>query len=171
MPERIERIVGRLLRGKGLTLAVAESCTGGLVGHRLTQAPGCSSYFLGGVIAYRSTVKTSLLGISEETLARYGAVSKQTAAEMARGARRLLGADAAIAVTGIAGPGGGSGTKPVGLVYLALAYGDRVIVRRHLFNGSRSTVKSRAADTALKLLGEHLRAKGTRGGRRGTIPG
>ncbi|HOE28067.1 MAG: CinA family protein [Candidatus Aureabacteria bacterium] len=158
MSERIETRVGRLLRDRGLTLAVAESCTGGLICHRLTQVPGCSAYFLGGAVAYHNAVKIALLGVAATTLARDGAVSAETAAEMARGARRVFGADAAVAATGIAGPAGGSETKPVGLVYLAVAHGGGVTVRRRLFNGSRSAIKSRAAEAALGLLRECLRA-------------
>lgn len=166
MPERVEKSVGRMLRDRGLTLAVAESCTGGLICHRLTQVPGCSGYFLGGAIAYSNAVKIALLGVAAKTLARDGAVSRRTAREMARGARRAFEADAAVAVTGIAGPGGGSKAKPVGLVYLAVAHGGGVIVRRRLFNGSRSAIKSRAAEAALGLVRECLRATGRAGVRR-----
>ena len=130
MPERVEKSVGRMLRDRGLTLAVAESCTGGLICHRLTQVPGCSGYFLGGAIAYSNAVKIALLGVAAKTLARDGAVSRRTAREMARGARRAFEADAAVAVTGIAGPGGGSKAKPVGLVYLPFTSRRRATTRR-----------------------------------------
>lgn len=146
----------RLLRDSGLTLAVAESCTGGLIGHRLTQAAGSSDYFLGGVIAYSNAVKVALLGVCKSTLGKYGAVSSQTASEMARGARRVFSADLAISSTGIAGPSGGSAVKPIGLVYLGLADKDGTRVRRFLFRGSRRAVKSQAADAALSMLREHL---------------
>lgn len=156
MTERIAEIVGRLLRDRRLTLAVAESCTGGLIGHRITDVPGSSDYFLGGVISYSNTAKVALLGVSPATLRKYGAVSRQTAAEMAEGARLAFGADIALSATGIAGPSGGSRRKPVGLVYVGLAYGCGTVVRRILLKGVRWTVKSQAADAALEMAREHL---------------
>jgi nicotinamide-nucleotide amidase len=118
----LEEAVGRLLAERGL--AVAESCTGGLIAHRLTNAPGSSRYFLGGVVAYANEVKERVLGVRPGTLREDGAVSREAALEMARGVRRLLGADIAISATGIAGPTGGMPEKPVGLVYVALAAED-----------------------------------------------
>ena len=156
MTEQMAEIAGRLLRDRGLTLALAESCTGGLIGHRVTQVPGSSEYFLGGVIAYSNDAKAAILGVSKSTLREYGAVSRQTAAEMAQGARRAFRADIAVATTGIAGPSGGSRAKPVGLVYLGLAHGGGTIVRRHLFKGTRHAVKSQAANAALAMVREHL---------------
>ena len=116
--EPIETAVLELCRERGLTLATAESCTGGLVAARLTSVPGSSDVFLGGVVSYANEVKTAALGVPEDVLAAHGAVSAETAAAMAEGARRRLDADVAVAVTGIAGPGGGSDEKPVGLVYV-----------------------------------------------------
>ncbi len=156
MTEQSANITGRLLRDRGLTLAVAESCTGGLVGHRVTQVPGSSEYFLGGVIAYRNDAKAAILGVSRSTLRKRGEVSRRTAAEMAQGARRIFRADIAVSTTGIAGPSGGSRAKPVGLVYLGLAHGGGTLVRRFLFKGSRHAVKSQAADAAFAMLREHL---------------
>jgi nicotinamide-nucleotide amidase len=118
MAESIEVAVGKMLADKKLTLALAESCTGGLVGHRLTDVPGSSDYFLGGIVAYSYEAKEKLLGVHHDTLYDHGAVSPETAIEMARGARRVLGADIGLSVTGIAGPGGGLPDKTVGLVYI-----------------------------------------------------
>src|SRR6266567_3351199 len=121
---RLEARVGQVLLQRNLTLAVAESCTGGLIGHRLTNVPGSSSYFLGGIISYSYDAKERLLGVSHASLYDFGAVSEQTAREMARGARRALGADVAVSVTGIAGPGGALPGKPVGLTWIALSARD-----------------------------------------------
>ena len=146
-----ERVVGRLLRRRGLTLAVAESCTGGLVGDRLTDVPGSSEYFIGGVIAYSNQAKTRILGVSKLTLARCGAVSEQTVREMAAGVCRRFGTKIGMAVSGVAGPGGGSRAKPVGLVYVCLVAGKRVMVERHLFRGDRRAVKEQSTTAALRL--------------------
>src|SRR3989304_5781049 len=124
MGEKLEEVVGKLLTERKMTLALGESCPGGLVGHRLTNVPGSSSYVLGGIVAYSNEAKERLLGVRHETLEEQGAVSPETAIEMARGARAALGADVGLSVTGIAGPGGGTPDKPVGLVYVALAAGD-----------------------------------------------
>jgi PncC family amidohydrolase len=123
-PETIEYRIGKALSARGLTLATAESCTGGLIGHRITNVAGSSAYYLGGVIAYDNRIKAGLLGVSEADLASYGAVSEPVARQMAEGVRTRFGADYAVAVTGIAGPGGGSEDKPVGLVYVAVARVD-----------------------------------------------
>ncbi len=147
---------GRALLAAGATLAVAESCTGGLVGARITAVPGSSSWFLGGVVAYHNRVKTALLGVPASTLRRHGAVSAPVAAAMARGVRRRLGAAAGIAVTGIAGPGGGTAAKPVGLVFAAVATARGTRVRRAVFGGGRARVRRQAASLALNLLLEHL---------------
>ncbi|MCR4403934.1 MAG: CinA family protein [Candidatus Acetothermia bacterium] len=152
----LEERVGELLRARGLTLAVAESCTGGLLGHSLTNLPGSSDYFLGGVIAYSNRAKERLLGVRRETLESEGAVSELTAREMARGARRLFGSDLALATTGIAGPGGGTPEKPVGLVYVALAAPDKELCVRHIWQGDRLENKRRSAERALELLVEYL---------------
>ena len=139
-----------------LTLAVAESCTGGLIGHWLTNVPGSSSYFLGGVVAYAYDAKERLLGVNHNTLYDYGAVSEPTALEMARGARRMLGADIGIAVTGIAGPGGGLPDKPVGLTWVAISARDFEQARQHIWDGDRLHNKDRSAEAALQLVVDHL---------------
>lgn len=148
--------MGKLLREKGLTLAVAESCTGGLLGMRLTEVPGSSDYFRGGVIAYSNAVKEAVLGVPRAILEEKGAVSPECARAMAEGARRLLGADLALAITGIAGPTGGTPEKPVGLVYIALAHPGGVEVERHEFRGSRQGVRWSASEAALALLWRFL---------------
>jgi PncC family amidohydrolase len=154
LPE--EQQIGPLLRTLGQTVVTAESCTGGLIGHLLTEVPGSSDYVLGGVIAYANEVKRGVLGVAEETLSTVGAVSAETALQMARGARRLLHADYALAATGIAGPSGGTADKPVGLVYLALVGPDVERCERHVWEGSRSENKMLSARRALAMLIEHL---------------
>lgn len=156
--EDLETVAGRLLSARGLTVAVAESCTGGLLGHRLTNVPGSSAYFLLGVVAYADAQKTALLGVPAEALAAHGAVSAEVAARMAEGVRQLAGSDLGIGLTGIAGPGGGSPQKPVGLVYLALA-GATTRVHRLLLGGNREDVKYRAAQRALVELWRLLQAE------------
>lgn len=152
MDERLEARVGDALRVKGWTICTAESCTGGLIAHRLTNIPGSSDYVLGGVVAYSNRIKQSLLHVRQGTLIAYGAVSEQTATEMAVGARELFGADMAVSVTGIAGPGGGSAEKPVGLTYIGLAGpNDLVVVQRHVWEGDREAVKNASAEAALQM--------------------
>jgi PncC family amidohydrolase len=150
-----EEIIARLVE-QGRTVAVAESCTGGLVGHRLTQVPGSSEAFLGGVVAYHNAVKERVLGVPAEVLEQEGAVSEATALAMAEGARRLLGADVAVAVTGIAGPRGGSDDKPVGLTYVALVGHDSRTCERYLWRGERKANKESSAEAALALLWRYL---------------
>jgi PncC family amidohydrolase len=150
-----EEIISRLVE-QGRTVAVAESCTGGLIGHRLTQVPGSSAAFLGGVIAYHNAVKERVLGVPAELLEREGAVSEATALAMAEGARRLLGTDLALAVTGIAGPSGGTDDKPVGLTYVALAGPGSSTCERHLWQGEREANKESSAEAALALLRRYL---------------
>jgi len=154
--ETLEGIVGQLLAKNRKKLAVAESCTGGGVAERITRVPGSSKYFLGGVVAYSNPLKEKLLSVSGRTLRRHGAVSAQTARAMAEGVRGLTGADFGLSVTGIAGPAGGTKTKPVGLVYVALAGPRRTQVRRFLFSGDRATVRVKASQAALDLLRLHL---------------
>lgn len=154
--EPLEVTVGQLLLQHKLTLATAESCTGGLIGHRLTNVPGSSEYFLGGIIAYANAIKERALGVSRQTLDTHGAVSAETALEMARGARRVLGVDIAISVTGIAGPGGGTLDKPVGLVYSALVAPDFEQVERFVWNQDREGNKWESAEAALHLVQEYL---------------
>ena len=145
-------LVVDLLRERGLTLATAESCTGGLVATRITDVPGSSDVFLGSVVAYADSVKRDRLGVPEEVLATHGAVSAETAAAMAAGARAALGADIAVSVTGVAGPGGGTEEKPVGLVYLHAAGPAGELARRLDFPGDRETIRLRAAVAALHLV-------------------
>ena len=139
-------------RSLGVRLAVAESCTGGLVGARLTEVPGSSDVFVGGVIAYDNALKRDLLGVPEALLAEHGAVSEPVARAMASGAASRFGVRGAVAVTGVAGPGGGSPEKPVGTVWLAAALNDEVVSRRSMFPGSRHEIRARAAQAALLLL-------------------
>lgn len=138
------------------TLATAESCTGGLVGVYITAVPGSSAYFLGGMVAYANEAKVALLGVRPETLAQFGAVSAETACEMAAGARTRLGADIAVSVTGIAGPDGGTAAKPVGLVYIGLAAAGGVAAHRFVFAGDRAAVREAAVAAALTLVLEAL---------------
>jgi PncC family amidohydrolase len=152
----LEITVGRLLREQGLTLAVAESCTGGLVGHRITNVPGSSDYYRGSITAYACDVKETLLHVRSETLTDHGAVSEGTAREMAQGVRQAIGADVGVSVTGIAGPIGGTPEKPVGLVYIALVAPDGEWVERHVWTGDRVENKARSADAALDLLRRYL---------------
>ncbi|MBI4656434.1 MAG: CinA family protein [Elusimicrobia bacterium] len=142
----------RRLKIRNATLATAESCTGGLLSHLITQVPGSSDYFKGGITAYSNGLKTGILGVRKKTLQKYGAVSKQCAIEMARGARKLFAADYSISVTGIAGPSGGTDKKPVGLVYFAVAGPDGAACFKKIFRGSRSTIKRLSADFALDML-------------------
>jgi PncC family amidohydrolase len=155
----VENVVGELLRAQGLTLATAESCTGGLIGHRLTNVSGSSDYFLGGVVSYANEVKASILKVRRETLEQYGAVSEQAALAMAQGVRELLGSDVAVSVTGIAGPTGGSPDKPVGLVYIALSAKDKEVCQRFVFGHDREGNKAASAEAALGLLASYLRER------------
>jgi nicotinamide-nucleotide amidase len=148
--------VGELLRAQGLTIALAESCTGGLLGKRLTDASGASDFFTTGFVTYANGAKTKWLGVREQTLREHGAVSEAAAREMAVGAREAAGSDVALAVTGIAGPTGGSEAKPIGLVWTALAASDQVRSRSFIMPGDREEVRERAAQMALALLYDHL---------------
>jgi nicotinamide-nucleotide amidase len=138
-------------RRAGLTLAVAESCTGGLLGERITNIPGSSDVFLGGVIAYHNDIKRDTLGVREEDLRRYGAVSEEVALQMATAVRATVGADIGMAVTGVAGPGGGTPEKPVGLVWIAVSTSE-ARARRFQFIGDRVEIRQRAAQAALEML-------------------
>jgi PncC family amidohydrolase len=155
-PDRLAAAAGRALLARGESLAVAESCTGGLLGALITSVPGSSRWFLGGVVAYRNAVKTGLLGVPPAQLRRHGAVSAPVAAAMAAGARRALRSSLALAVTGIAGPGGGTAAKPVGLVHVALSARGGSVLRRAVLRGSRQAVRAQAVAMALNLLLEHL---------------
>ena len=152
----LDDIVADELRGRELTLAVAESCTGGMLGARITARAGSSDYFLGGVLSYSNQAKMDLLGVPPGMLAQYGAVSEEVAGAMAEGARTALGADFALSVTGVAGPGGGTEEKPVGLVYLGCAGPGGTRVRRSSFPGDRETVRTFSATGVLHLLREAL---------------
>jgi nicotinamide-nucleotide amidase len=149
---RVEELVLSLAAARGLRLATAESCTGGMVAARLTGVPGSSASFVGGVVAYADDVKRRELGVPEELLAEHGAVSAEVAAAMADGARGRLGADVAVAVTGVAGPAGGTAEKPVGRVHLHAAGPDRSLARMLDLPGEREQIRARAAVTALHLL-------------------
>jgi nicotinamide-nucleotide amidase len=148
----VEELVLELAREQGLTVGTAESCTGGLVAARLTSVPGASDVLRGGIVAYENDVKLAQLDVPEEILVAHGAVSAETAAAMADGARRSLGADVAVAVTGIAGPGGGTLEKPVGLVHLHAAAPDRALARELHLPGDREAIRRRATAAALHLL-------------------
>jgi nicotinamide-nucleotide amidase len=154
--EALEVIVGQLLTAQGRTLALAESCTGGLVGHRLTQVPGSSTYFLGGIVSYSYQAKEQLLGVPHDTLYGQGAVSVEVALAMARGARQALDADLGLSITGIAGPTGDTPDKPVGLTYVALATPTGERWERHVWEGDRSGNKAASAEAALDLLRRYL---------------
>lgn len=140
------------LSAKGLTCATAESCTGGGVGSAITSVAGSSAVFLGGVISYSNEVKADVLGVSRDSLASVGAVSSEVAAQMATGARRVIGSDLAVSLTGIAGPGGGSAEKPVGLVWFGLATSKGVTTQSRIFPGDRAAIRSAAIAHALGLL-------------------
>jgi PncC family amidohydrolase len=150
--------VGATFRANGRTLATAESCTGGLVAHLITEVPGSSAYFLGGLVTYADGVKTALADVPPPVLEAHGAVSAQVAVAMAEGARRRLGVDVAVAVTGVAGPDGGSEAKPVGLTYVAVADVAGDSVRRHLWTADRTGNKRESAAAALALVLERLAA-------------
>lgn len=151
----MEVVVVGLLARRGKTLALAESCTGGLIANRITNVPGASKIFPGGIVAYSNKAKRKFLGVRARTLSQQGAVSEAVAREMAGGARKKFGADFALAVTGIAGPGGGTKSKPVGTVFIALAGGGETVVERKLNHFGREKFKRITSNQALKML--HLR--------------
>ena len=155
----IDELLPRLLRQSGLTLALAESCTGGMIAARITAIAGSSAYFMGGVVAYSNGVKTGLLLVPEELLACHGAVSGEVAKAMADGARLVIGSDLALSVTGIAGPDGGTAEKPVGTVFIALSGLQTSIVQQHLFHGDRATIRQQTSEQAFFLLKNHLLAE------------
>lgn len=167
MDTELEQQVGEKLRQYGLRLAVAESCTGGLIGYRLTNIPGSSTYYMGSITAYAYEAKVRLINVRWDTLEKHGAVSSETVAEMALGVRRAMAADIGISVSGIAGPGGGTPEKPVGLVYFGLSSGkidhgplsNRIWTTPQNFDGNRIAVKEQAADFALSYLLDLLEGK------------
>lgn len=148
--------VGKLLERRALTLAVAESCTGGRLGDAITDVPGSSAYFLGGVMSYGNDAKISILGVDKGTLESKGAVSEEVAVMMADGVRGLFGADVGVGITGIAGPTGGTPLKPIGLVYIAIRSSERFVCVRNTFSGSRTDVKAQAVQKAMEMLRDFL---------------
>ncbi len=154
--KQLEALIGERLSELQHTLATAESCTGGLIAHTITNVPGASGYFTGGVIAYSNEIKIRYLGVPPGVLAEHGAVSEPVARLMALNVQRAFQTQYALSATGIAGPGGGTSEKPVGLVYFGLATDGPVEVVRHLFEGGREEIKSKTAEAALALLWEHI---------------
>jgi len=152
----LEQEIGSLLRRKGLTLGLVESATGGLISHLITNAPGSSDYYKGSVTAYSNETKINAVGVKENTINAYGAVSFQVAEEMAEGGRKLLAVDICLADTGIAGPGGATPGKPVGLFYIGLSHPSGTNSREHHFSGNREQNKQSAAEAALGWLREYL---------------
>ncbi len=148
--------LGRILNERKLKCATAESCTGGLIGAAITAVAGSSNYFLGGIIAYSNEIKTGVLGVKKEIIDEFGAVSFPTVKEMAEGAARLFGADCCVSVSGIAGPGGGSKEKPVGLVYIGTYVCGRIRDIRHIFTGDRGSIRNAAVISALRYLTDQI---------------
>jgi nicotinamide-nucleotide amidase len=156
MADDVEAALGEMLAARQLTLAVAESCTGGLLGQRITSVGGSSGYFLGGIISYSDSAKIQQLGVKPETLERDGAVSAEAARQMARGVCRVFGAHLGISITGIAGPEGGSVEKPVGLVFVCVSFGDECDVKEFRFGGGREDIRQQAGEAALELATRYL---------------
>ncbi|MBQ5818454.1 MAG: CinA family protein [Bacteroides sp.] len=149
--------LGKLLLEKGLTLSTAESCTGGGIASVITSISGSSEYFKGGIVAYANEVKTALLGVSETTLEKHGAVSEETVQEMAKGAMKSMKTSCAIATSGIAGPGGGTPTKPVGTIWIAVACNDKIVTKKLQGDNGREKNTKNSIEKALSLLIEHLK--------------
>lgn len=158
-PVSTERTLAECLRSYNLTITTAESCTGGLIAGTITNVAGISSYFKEGIVTYSNEAKEKYLGVKHETLSRYGAVSEQTAREMVSGILRASGADTAVAVTGIAGPDGGTPEKPVGLVYIGYGMGEDIRVKECQFSGGRAQVRSQTVETALQLISTLIKEK------------
>lgn len=154
--EQIEYIVGKNLCNNGLTISTAESCTGGMIASKLISYPGISSVFLEGAVTYSNEAKMKRLGVNKETLDRYGAVSKETAREMVEGIAKESGSKISISTTGIAGPGGGTIEKPVGLVYISIHINGITKVKKYNFKGSREEIRTSATNTALTILNDEL---------------
>ena len=146
-----------LLQEKGLTLATAESCTGGGIGYAITAVSGSSSVYLGGVVSYANEVKNRILGVPEEVLLSYGAVSEQTAKAMAEGVRSLIGSDVSVSVTGIAGPASDNTNKPVGLVYIGVSSSFGTLVNEYHFSGNREEIRIQTIEAALKLVQSQIK--------------
>jgi nicotinamide-nucleotide amidase len=154
--ETLEMAVGRLLRERNATLSTAESCTGGNISHMITSVPGSSEYYKGSVIAYDNRVKTSVLRVPEDIINKYGAVSPETSKAMASGIKDLLSTDYSVAITGIAGPGGGNDQKPVGTVWISVASPDNIITEKHVFGFDRNLNIKRSSLAALNLLRKQI---------------
>ncbi|MFC2768679.1 CinA family protein [Mitsuokella sp. oral taxon 131] len=152
----LEMRVGELLTARGLTIACAESCTGGLLTSRLTDVAGSSAYVMGSVVSYTNAIKERLVGVRHETLAAHGAVSEETAREMAEGIRRAIRTDIGVGITGIAGPGGGTVEKPVGLVFIAISGVAGIIAHKKYFTGTRVENKRSSTESALSIIVEYL---------------
>jgi nicotinamide-nucleotide amidase len=153
---RLEKLIGDRLRQQGWTLSIAESLTGGLVSHRITNVPGSSDYYEGGVVSYSNRAKAQHLSIPSKYIERYGAVSRHVARRMAQGVRHAFGTTFGLSTTGVAGPTGGTKETPVGLVFVAISDGKRTRVRKEKFRGTRLQIKQQAAQRGLELLWEHL---------------
>lgn len=160
MIENIEEKIGHELRERGWRLAVAESCTGGLIGHRITNISGSSTYYLGSITAYAYRAKVRLLGVSWDTLEKYGAVSEETIGEMALGVRRALTSDVGLAVSGIAGPTGGTPDKPVGYTWIGLSTVEGIQTLQHTAGGNRIENKQEIAQVALEFMYDYLASHG-----------
>lgn len=156
---KLVKCAGRLLSKKRLSLTVCESCTGGLLGSMITSIPGSSKYFKGGIIAYSNEVKKNVVGVKEHTLKTSGAVSEQTAQQMAQSTRKIIKSNIAISITGIAGPGGGTKEKPVGTVFIAIADNKKIKVYKFHFKGNRNQIRKKVCFQALKLIIDFI--KGT----------
>lgn len=154
--EKIEEVVSKLLIDRNIKISTAESCTGGMIASRLIGVPGVSEVFLEGAVTYSNEAKMRTLNVKEETLKKFGAVSAETAMEMAEGIAKRTGSDISVVTTGIAGPGGGTEDKPVGLVYFGLYYKEKTYTYRYVFNGDRNKVRLKAAVTALDLVRRHI---------------
>ena len=156
LTQSLESLLGQLLRQRGLKLATAESCTGGLIADKVTDVPGSSEYFIGGFVTYAYEAKVACLGVSWDTLDQFGAVSREVVLEMARGARKALGADIALSVSGIAGPGGSLPDKPVGTTWIGLATPEVEQAQVFYWKGNRRENKEQSAQAAMKILIEYL---------------
>lgn len=158
--QEIVKEISKILIGRGLTLSIVESATGGLLSHSITNYAGCSAYYLGSVTSYSNEVKEKIICVSARTLEEKGAVSEEVALQMADGGRKLFGASVCIADTGIAGPGGATENKPLGLFYIGLSKSDGTEVKKYIFEGTREEIKQKAALEALKLLLNYLNTLG-----------
>jgi nicotinamide-nucleotide amidase len=154
--QRIEDVLGEMLRERGQCISVAESCTGGLIGNMLTNSPGSSTYFLGGVVVYSNQAKVDLLDVSQQTLEKFGAVSEQTVREMAQGVKKRLQTDIGLSVSGIAGPDGGTKEKPVGTVHIGLAVEKEIFSGKYRFWGTREQIKLNTSMMALDWVRRYL---------------